>query len=104
MNADSERFYFGNVEVSIKARSVIKNNSPVDLSAKEFDLLAVLIRNKNKAMSKDDLFNQVWGVYSEAEPSSLTVHIRWLREKLEDSPSAPKYIKTVWSVGYKLEV
>lgn len=104
MNADSERFYFGNVEIDIKARRVTKNNLPVELSAREFDLLATLIGNKNKAIPKDKLFDTVWGIYSEAEPSSLTVHIRWLREKLEDNPSDPKYIKTVWGIGYKLEV
>jgi DNA-binding response OmpR family regulator len=104
MNTGSERFSFGNIEISVKARSVVKNNQPIDLSTKEFDLLAVLINNKNKAMNKDKLFDEVWGIYSEAEPSSLTVHIRWLREKLEDNPSDPKYIKTVWGVGYKLEV
>jgi len=104
MNADSERFCFGNIEVNIKSRSVCKNGKPIELSAKEFNLLAVLIQNKNKAMSKDELFDVAWGVHSEAEPASLTVHIRWLREKLEDNPSAPVFLKTVWGIGYKLEV
>ncbi|MCL2050717.1 MAG: response regulator transcription factor [Lachnospiraceae bacterium] len=104
MDAESERFCFGNVSVDLKARSVTKNEIPVELSAKEFDLLMLLIKHKNKAVTKDDLLNQIWGAYSETEPQTLTVHIRWLREKLEDNPSEPVFIKTVWSIGYKLEV
>ena len=104
MNAMSERFAFGNVEVDFDSRSVIKDGRSVELSGKEFDLLAMLVRNKNKALKKDDIFDQVWGAYSEAEPSSLTVHIRWLREKLEDEPSSPVYIKTVWGLGYCFEI
>ncbi|MCL1807445.1 MAG: response regulator transcription factor [Oscillospiraceae bacterium] len=104
MDAGSERFCFGGVEVNLEARGAVKNGVSVELSAKEFDLLSFLLQNKNKALSKDDMFNAVWGAYSEAEPSSLTVHIRWLREKLEDDPSNPRFIKTVWGVGYKLEV
>jgi len=104
MDPVSERFSFGDIEVCIKARTVSKNGFTVELSAKEFDLLAVLIQNKNNAMARDKLFDEVWGAYSEAEPSSLTVHIRWLREKLEGDPSEPKHLKTVWGVGYMLEV
>ena len=103
MDAERERFEFGDVEVDMKACKVTKNGKPVGLSAKEYDLLAYLIQNRNKSLTKDKIFDSVWGAYSEAEPSSLTVHIRWLREKLEDDPSAPKYIKTVWRVGYILE-
>ena len=73
------------------------------MAQREFDLLLYLCRNKNTAVSKETLINEVWGAYSEVEPSSLTVHIRWLREKLEDDPSDPKYIKTVWKLGYMLE-
>lgn len=104
MNADSERFSFGGIEVDLNSRNVVKHGEVVELSAKEFDLLALLIRNKNKVLTKETLFDTVWGAYSEAEPSSLTVHIRWLREKLEDNPSDPQFIKTLWGVGYKLEI
>jgi len=103
MDAERERFEFGNVEVDMKACKVTKNGLQVGLSAREFDLLAYLIQNRNKPLTKEGIFDNVWGAYSEAEPSSLTVHIRWLREKLEDDPSAPQYIKTVWRVGYILE-
>ena len=84
---------FGDIVVNITARSVKKN----------IDLLAYLCEHKNTAVTKEELLSGVWGAFSEVEPSTLTVHIRWLREKLEDNPSKPVYIKTIWGVGYLLE-
>lgn len=95
---------FGNITVNITARSVARNGSPVSLSLREFDLLAFLCENKNTAIPKDRLLSGVWGAFSGVEPSTLTVHIRWLREKLEEDPAHPEYIKTVYKVGYMLEV
>lgn len=95
---------FGNVSVNITARSVTKNGQPISLSLREFDLLAYLCENMNTAIPKEKLLNGVWGAYSAVEPATLTVHIRWLREKLEDEPASPRYIKTVYKVGYMLEV
>ena len=96
--------FFGNVNVNITARSVTRGGAAVSLSLREFDLLAYLCENKNTAISKDKLIAEVWGAFSEVEPSTLTVHIRWLREKLENDPANPQYIKTVYKVGYMLEV
>ncbi len=95
---------FGDITVNITARSVQKNSKEVALSLREFDLLAYLCEHKNTAVSKEKLLSGVWGAFSAVEPSTLTVHIRWLREKLEDTPSKPAYLKTVWGVGYMLEV
>jgi two-component system response regulator VicR len=95
---------FGNVSVNLTARSATKNGKPVSLSLKEFDLLSYLCRNKNVAIEKEKLISEVWGAFSMVEPSTLTVHIRWLREKLEDDPANPVYIKTRHRVGYMLEV
>lgn len=95
---------FGNISVNITARSVTKDGAPVSLSLREFDLLAYLCENKNTAIPKDKLIAEVWGAFSEVEPSTLTVHIRWLREKLETDPANPQFIKTVYKVGYMLEV
>ncbi len=95
---------FGTINVNITARSVTKESVPVSLSLREFDLLAYLCEHKNTAIAKDKLISEVWGAFSEVEPSTLTVHIRWLREKLEENPAQPKYIKTVYKVGYILEV
>lgn len=95
---------FGDVSVNITSRTVSKNGQPIPLSLREFDLLAYLCENKNTAIAKDKLLSEVWGAFSLVEPSTLTVHIRWLREKLEDDPAKPEYIKTVFKVGYMLEV
>ena len=95
---------FGNISVNITARSVTKDGAPVSLSLREFDLLAYLCENMNTAIPKDKLIAEVWGAFSEVEPSTLTVHIRWLREKLEADPANPQFIKTVYKVGYMLEV
>lgn len=95
---------FGGVSVNITARSVTKNGVNVSLSLREFDLLSYLCEHKNTAISKDKLMSEVWGAFSEVEPSTLAVHIRWLREKLEENPAEPEFIKTVYKVGYMLEV
>lgn len=101
---EDEIFKFGDVEVNISSRNVTKNGKAVSLSLKEFDLLAYLCRNMGEAVQKDKLISEVWGAFSEVDASTLTVHIRWLREKLEDDPSKPLHIKTVFKVGYILEV
>lgn len=95
---------FGDVSVNITSRTVSKNGRIISLSLREFDLLAYLCEHKNNAVPKEKLLSEVWGAFSLVEPSTLTVHIRWLREKLEDDPAKPRYIKTVFKVGYMLEV
>ncbi len=85
------------------SRAVYKNNTQMEMTAKEFDLLVLLIENKGKALSKDYLFNQIWGSDSFSEQQTLTVHIKWLRQKIEDDPRNPKRILTVWGVGYRYE-
>lgn len=103
-NEEEKIVTFGSISVNITARTVEKNGAPVSLSLREFDLLAYLCEHKNTALSKEKLIAEVWGAFSMVEPSTLTVHIRWLREKLEDDPAKPKFIKTVFKVGYMLEV
>ncbi len=85
------------------ARTVLCNGKPVNLSLREYDLLYYMVRKKGEALSKEKLISEVWGAFSEVEPSTLTVHIRWLREKLEKDASNPCFIKTVWGVGYMLQ-
>jgi len=99
-----QRIAFGDVNVNLSARTVTKAGAEVSLSLREFDLLACLTQHMNTAIPKDKLLSEVWGAFSEVDPSTLTVHIRWLREKLEDDPAKPKYIKTVYKVGYMLEI
>lgn len=93
---------FGNIKVNISSRTVTKNGAPVSLSLREFDLLAYLCEHINTAVTKEKLLAEVWGAFSMVEASTLTVHVRWLREKLEDDPANPEYIKTVYKVGYML--
>ena len=95
---------FGNVSVNLTSRSVVKAGETVNLSLREFDLLAFLCEHKNQAMPKEKILTSVWGAFMTSEASTLTVHIRWLREKLEEDPADPKFIKTVYKVGYMLEV
>jgi DNA-binding response OmpR family regulator len=97
-------FCFKNFCVNFEARKVTKSSLPLELSTKEFDLLAYLIKHKNVAIQKERIFNAVWGEYSIGEIGTLAVHIRWLREKIEENPSSPKFIITVWGVGYRFEV
>lgn len=73
------------------------------MTAKEFELLLLLIENNGRVLTKEYIFNQIWGSDSFSEQQTLTVHIKWLRQKIEDNPKAPKRILTVWGVGYKYE-
>ena len=70
------------------------------MTSKEFDLLVLLIENKGKALNKDFIFSQIWGSDSFSEPQTLTVHIKRLRQKIEDDPKDPQKILTVWGTGY----
>ncbi|MBQ4363339.1 MAG: response regulator transcription factor [Oscillospiraceae bacterium] len=89
------------VVLNLADRTAIIDGKPVDLSAKEFDLLALLIENRGKALKKEYLFNTVWGSDSESEQQTLHVHINKLRTKLGDDSKNAKRIVTVWGVGYK---
>ena len=83
--------------------SVILNGSPIALKAKEYALLDCLYRHKNSIVKKEVLFDEVWGDAFFSD-STLNVHIRKLREKLEEEPNEPRLIKTVWGTGYYLEL
>lgn len=99
---EEKTYRIGNILVEPTTRLVTKDCKPVSLSLKEFDLLLYLVKNRNKAIPKETILREVWGTYSEAELSTVAVHIRWLREKLEDDPSHPVNIMTVWGIGYRL--
>ncbi len=101
---EEKQLSFGDIAVNMTARTVKKGEEILSLSLKEFDLLAYLCEHKNQAISKENLITGVWGAFTMVEPSTLTVHIRWLREKIEENPAKPRYIKTIFKVGYMLEV
>ncbi len=100
---EKEDLSFGDVKIYPSDRTVTKAGQAVKMANREFDLLLYLVRNKNTAIPKETILQDVWGAFSEVEPLTLTVHIRWLREKLEEDPADPKYIKTIWRMGYMLE-
>ena len=93
----------GDICINKVSRTVCKNGVQLQMTAKEFDLLLLLAENKGRALSKEYIFNQIWGSDSFSEQQTLTVHIKWLRQKIEDAPKDPKRILTVWGVGYKYE-
>jgi DNA-binding response OmpR family regulator len=84
-------------------RLVAVDGEDKPLTAKEFDLLWVLARHPRQVFSRSQLLDRVWGLTEYIDPSTVTVHVRRLREKLERDPSNPVYIQTVWGVGYKFE-
>mgnify|MGYP001049872018 FL=1 len=89
--------------VNRTARKVEVNGKPVELTAKEFDLLWFLATNQGQVFSREQLLDRVWDYSFFGEMSTVTVHIRRLREKVEADPMRPRHIKTVWGVGYKFE-
>ena len=93
----------GDLKINKVSRKVYKNDTEITMTSKEFDLLVLFVENKGKALTKDYLFNQIWGSDSFSEQQTLTVHIKWLRQKIEDDPKNPMRIQTVWGTGYKYE-
>ena len=91
----------GGLEVNIEARRVRRNGTDVTLTAKEFDLLLLLIRSPDRVFTRDEIYSRVWGDDLYVDPSTIAVHVRRLREKIEDDPSQPRHIETVWGVGYR---
>lgn len=93
----------GDIHVNKVSRTVCRNDIPIEMTVKEFELLVLLIENKGRILTKEYLFNQIWGSDSFSEQQTLTVHIKRIRQKIEDDPKNPKHIQTVWGVGYKYE-
>ncbi|MBF8299436.1 MAG: two component transcriptional regulator, winged helix family [Dehalococcoidia bacterium] len=84
-------------------RTVQVRDKPVELTAKEFDLLLFLLTHRGQVFTREQLMDQVWDFAYAGDTSTVTVHIRRLREKIEADPAKPRWLKTVWGVGYKLE-
>ena len=96
-----DEFTDGLLRINRISRTVYKDNEPLTMTAKEYDLLLLLMENKGRALKKEYIFNQIWGNDSFSEPQTLTVHIKWLRQKIEDDPHHPQIIQTIWGVGYQ---
>ena len=94
---------FDDLRIDPKTRLVEVGGKETSLTAKEFDLLWVLARHPRQVFNRDQLLDLVWGLTEYVDPSTVTVHVRRLREKIEPDPSNPRHIQTVWGVGYKFE-
>jgi DNA-binding response OmpR family regulator len=92
----------GELRVDVSAHEVSVAGRPVSLTAREFDLLKFLMLNPHHVFRREELLERVWG-YTFGDTSTVTVHVRRLREKIEPDPSAPVHIQTVWGVGYRFE-
>ncbi len=91
------------LEVNNNFKNVSHNGVDIPLTSKEFDILYLLISNPNKVFSKQEIFDQIWGD-SFGDISTITVHIRKIREKIESDPSNPEYIETLWGIGYRFNL
>lgn len=98
-----EEIVEGNIRLNTVKQCLYVDGQKKEVTEKEFELLKLLIENKNVTMKKEYLFNNVWGSDSDSEIQTLTVHIKWLREKIEEDPKKPKHIITEWGVGYRFE-
>ena len=101
--AAPERLQSGDLILDLIGRKAFKGDKELTLSYKEFDLLAELMRNQGMVFSRDLLLTKIWGYDYYGESRTVDVHIRWLREKIEENPSKPNRITTIRSIGYRFE-
>ncbi|NOU63512.1 response regulator [Paenibacillus sp. LMG 31461] len=94
---------FPGLELNVLHRTVRVNEKEIELTVKEFELLHLFVRHPEQVFSRNQLLNKVWDVDYYGDTTTVTVHIRRLREKIEANPSQPRFIKTVWGIGYKFE-
>lgn len=89
------------LELNLNSQSLLKNNQEVSLTHREYQLIKVFMENDDKAFSRDELLDMAWGQDFFGDYKTVDVHVRRLREKIEDDPSNPEFIKTIWGYGYK---
>jgi DNA-binding response OmpR family regulator len=100
---NGEALRFGELRINPRARKVERGSQVLELTAKEFDLLHFLARNAGQVFSREQLLDNVWDFEYFGDTSTVTVHVRRLREKVEPYPMRPRFVKTVWGVGYKFD-
>lgn len=101
---DSSVMVFGGMKVEKDARRVYVDDVEVNLTAKEFDIIMLLVNHPNKVYGRDQLLKEIWGADYPGDVRTVDVHVRRLREKVESNPSEPTYIHTKWGVGYYFQV
>ncbi|WP_027634131.1 response regulator [Clostridium hydrogeniformans] len=94
-------YKFGNVAIDFQKHEIMKSGKRIDLTLKEFELLEILIKNKGRVMTRDFLLDKIWGYEYIGETRTVDVHIRHLRQKIEDDDKNPKYIETIRGIGYR---
>jgi DNA-binding response OmpR family regulator len=99
--SEAERLSFDELSIDARTHEVRKDGTELRLTAKEFDLLWFLARHPRQVFSRDQLMDRVWGYEAALDTGTVTVHVRRLREKIEDDPSQPRFLQTVWGVGYR---
>ncbi|MBK8034986.1 MAG: response regulator transcription factor [Anaerolineae bacterium] len=100
--AQNEQIEFADIMIDLNRRQIFKSGKEVALRFKEFELLSLLLLKAGDVVTRAEIFDKVWGTDWLGDMRTLDVHIRWLREKLEDDPSDPRLIQTVRGVGYRL--
>jgi DNA-binding response OmpR family regulator len=96
-----EHLSFDDLEIDASTREVTKAGAEIRLTAKEFDLLWFLASHTRRVFSRDQLMDRIWGYDTAVDTGTVTVHVRRLRQKIEDDPSSPRFLETVWGVGYR---
>jgi two-component system alkaline phosphatase synthesis response regulator PhoP len=95
------RYRFGNISMDVRKAEVMRDGTPLELSAREFLLLKYFIEHREATLTRDELLNEVWGYRSMPSTRTVDVHVAWLRQKIEPNPRRPQYLLTVHGLGYK---
>jgi two-component system, OmpR family, alkaline phosphatase synthesis response regulator PhoP len=97
----TEGYQFGGIRVDFRRAEVMKEGAPLDLSAREFQLLKYFIEHRGATLTRDELLNEVWGYNAMPSTRTVDVHVAWLRQKIEPNPRHPQFVLTVHGMGYK---
>lgn len=104
LNSNDTIINISNISIDLLERTVVVDGKDIPFSVKEFEILHYLIINKNQALSREKIFDTIWGYNEYGDINTVTVHVRKIREKIESDPSNPTHILTVWGIGYKFKI
>ena len=100
-SAAAQRIELGDLVIDADRREALRRGARLHLTTLEFDLLWFLVTNPDRVFTRDELMERVWGYTSELDTGTVTVHVRRLREKIEEDPARPRHLETVWGSGYR---
>lgn len=100
LHSKGEKIEIRGMMIDVDSKSISLDGNHLELTPKEFGIILMLARNKGRVISKEEIFNKIWDYDSLGDMSTVSVHIRRIREKMEKDPSSPNYIETIWGVGY----